>query len=163
VSLCIRNVQRKAEISEAVALVSGKDLPAHTHGAKLSQVQFIPAGLQVVENKRIVEIDIVRNENTVLQQVKNMGGDFVETGRIQQHIIRNAGKRGYISRQGFPGIHQGLVTAFLFHPIVQDDRNFRNPVGRRVSAGGFNIYDRIHGVKLRLGSIKKASLSACGE
>lgn len=114
-------------------------------------------------DKGIVKVDIVRNENSFLQQVKNPGRDFLETRRTNQHFIGDSGKRRNISREGHSRVNQCLVTTFLLDPVVQDDGDFRDPVGSRMPAGGFDIYNRIHDANLWFGINKKGSSPAVGK
>jgi len=70
--------------------------------------------------------------------------------RIYYHFIIDSRKYGDISWYGAFRIDEGMIASFNLAPIMKYDGNLGNSTGRCVSSRGFNIYNGIHSLKLRI-------------
>jgi len=107
------DTQVTADISQAIAGGAGEGLPAETDRTKLFGVQVKTTGLQLMVEKGIIEIDIVRHEDGPGQPFIYRGGYFIEIRGISHHFIVDAGEGLYITGDEHPGINQGLVPLNL--------------------------------------------------
>jgi hypothetical protein len=112
------NAQVLTKIAETIAGDTRKYLPAQPDSTKLFAIQVQTAGVQLMLQKRIVEIDIVRNENTVLQPFIDDRRYLFEKWGAGNHLIGNTGERLHIPGNGLTGMDQGLIALNLPIPIM---------------------------------------------
>ena len=96
--------------------------------------------LQVVLDKRIIEIDIVGYKYFVLQQLEYLRRYFPEGWRGSYHAVVDAGEPLYEVGDRHMGVDEAFVKMKDFPAIVYHYADFSNAVACGIASGGFNIY-----------------------
>ena len=97
-----------ANIAKTVTGIARKNLSGQTHGAQLFCIERVTAGLQVVFYERVIEVDVMRNEDGAFQKFKHFFSNGFKCRRVLYHIVIDAGKRLNIPRNGLKWVDEGF-------------------------------------------------------
>jgi hypothetical protein len=112
------DAQVLTDIAETITRGARKGLAAKPDGAEFFTIQFEAAGFQLVFDKRVIEIDVMRDENGVFKPVVDKGRYLIKIRGTSYHFIGDAGENLYIAGDGNTGPDEGLITFKLPVSIV---------------------------------------------
>jgi hypothetical protein len=107
-----------ADIAEAIAGSAGEGLAAKADGAQFWPVEVQSAGLELVFEKGVVEVDVMGNEGGVVEPFVYNRRYFIEIGGIGYGIVGDAGEGLDVTGDGHTGVDKGLIALNFPIPIV---------------------------------------------
>src|SRR5690242_259 len=93
--------------------------------------------------KRIIEVDVMGNKNTAVQEPENLLGHFRKNRAAGNHLVIDARHHLYGQRNGHLRVQQGVIAFQDPEPVMDQDRYFSDAVCRSKPARRFYIYDGI--------------------
>ena len=138
------NVQRPADMPQPVFVPAREGLAAEFQCTELAGIPVIAMFAQVVLDKGVIEIDVVRHENAVGQQAVYFMRHINEWCGTGHHGIGNARELGHIGRYGMTGIDEGFKTLLHLLPVVQHNGDLGDAITFGMAAGGLYINNSIH-------------------
>src|SRR6476620_6610877 len=85
-----RNGQFPAEISKAIGRKTREDLFTQPDGTNFWCLERLPAGLEVVFDKGIVEVDVMGYKHAVFENFSNFRGNRPERRRFGNHFMTDS-------------------------------------------------------------------------
>jgi 23S rRNA (cytosine1962-C5)-methyltransferase len=154
-----------ADVAQAVTRVARKDLAGQAHRTQLFRIQAIAVCLQVIFDKGVIKVHIVRYKHRTLQHFIYFGRDFFKGRCLLHHFVVDARKGLDVLWNGLKWVHQRFKRVYHSLTIKKLDGNLNDAVCGGIPPGGLDIYNgKLHtpkfdGGKKKIEGLKKSSMT----